>query len=305
MKVKKEQPLDYEGLREISRLIQEAAKQGNSDAGKILKAIVDEGYRIVTAVSKAVTAVFEAFRKWKEENIEQIQEAIVDLVKAGKCFLDEEEKEHTSIYQVFREHDWPVPMHMQYGKAQQIIELTQLSNQPRSTLNKLMIEYFESEGHNTLQLYANGWDRSPVWDATRGKILMDCIHTMSIAKKTYNPSNVVVPTLISQIEGIRNQYLIYQGCQILPFNKFLDQSGNKSDWKSLLRSSTPDNSDEDDIACELLLDILFKEAHTKVRLPSRNDLNRHKILHGESVRYGRRDIAYRFFLILDYLLMLR
>jgi hypothetical protein len=44
------------------------------------------------------------------------------------------------------------------------------------------------------------------------KILMDCLHTLKCLQGSHtNASNVIIPTLISQIDGILSDYLSSKG----------------------------------------------------------------------------------------------
>ena len=56
-----------------------------------------------------------------------------------------------------------------------------------------------------------------------------------------------------------------------------------------------------DLANEIFLNILFQIAYPGKPLKTPFTFNRHKIIHGEYLKYGRIDNTIRAFLILDFL----
>jgi len=56
-----------------------------------------------------------------------------------------------------------------------------------------------------------------------------------------------------------------------------------------------------EIGNDFILNTLFQTAYTKQKLKKPFGLNRHKIMHGEYVNYGRNDHLIRSYLILDFL----
>jgi len=59
----------------------------------------------------------------------------------------------------------------------------------------------------------------------------------------------------------------------------------------------------DELANEVFLNILFQGSQRGEPLKTPFTFNRHKIMHGEYVKYGRIDNTIRAFLILDFLLL--
>ena len=57
----------------------------------------------------------------------------------------------------------------------------------------------------------------------------------------------------------------------------------------------------DDLANDIFLNILFQRSQKGKPLATPFSFNRHKIIHGESIKYGRKDYLIRAFMVLDLL----
>jgi hypothetical protein len=128
----------------------------------------------------------------------------------------------------------------------------------------------------------------------RYKILTDSLDTVKAAsKKGINEANVVLPTLITQIDGALTDYLNSKGLQ------WKSEVGRKSQFKNAKPKvlTTP----LDDLANDIFLNILFQKSLRGKPLVTPFNFNRHKIIHGENVRYGRKDYLVRAFMVLDLL----
>ena len=78
-----------------------------------------------------------------------------------------------------------------------------------------------------------------------------------------------------------------------------DNSGNNLKKKEYFRELTSDNEFLDAMN-DIFLDVLFQ--HTRYGEDySSIHFSRHKILHGENKRYGRKEYVIRCFMILDFL----
>jgi len=71
-------------------------------------------------------------------------------------------------------------------------------------------------------------------------------------------------------------------------------------WKGWFKGLTP-NQKLLDLANDIFLNILFQRAQPGQPLETPFTFSRHKIMHGEYLRYGRIDNTIRAFLILDFL----
>jgi hypothetical protein len=137
---------------------------------------------------------------------------------------------------------------------------------------------------------------------------MDCVVAVKMAsKKGINEANVVLPTLITQIDGALTDYLNSKGLQWdSDYDDWVDtrtgkvrKVGRKTQFKNAKPKvlTTP----LDDLANDIFLNILFQRSQKGKPLATPFNFNRHKIIHGESVRYGRKDYLIRAFMVLDLL----
>jgi len=102
---------------------------------------------------------------------------------------------------------------------------------------------------------------------------------------------LVIPTLIAQIDGIRLEFMNRNGLSFWTKDKY---------WKQWFKGQTP-NPNLLDLANDIFLNILFQRSDPGEPLGIPFTFSRHKIMHGEYLRYGRIDNTIRAFLILDFL----
>ena len=133
------------------------------------------------------------------------------------------------------------------------------------------------------------------------KIFKDSFESIKILNKNkkINYRNIIIPTLINQIEGIKNDYLSTH--RSLPNNRsiFYETNGNEKSVKKVFESIAANQND--DImrwGFKFFIDILFQQDGDKTKIIN---FSRHKISHGKIVLYGRKETLLRTILILDFL----
>ncbi len=142
----------------------------------------------------------------------------------------------------------------------------------------------------------------------RYKILMDCVVFIKIAgKRRINSANAVLPTLITQIDGALSDFLdskhIQWDCDYDDWVDLKTGKIRKVGRKTQYKNSKPKvlSHSLDDLANDIFLNILFQKSQSGKPLNTPFNFNRHKIIHGESVKYGRKDYLIRAFMVLDLL----
>jgi len=167
-------------------------------------------------------------------------------------------------------------------------------------INHLFVEYFTNNNYEELMAMVEGWKDNPLFKP-RIKIFRDCVKILQNSKGKYNPSNVVLPTLIAQIDGILADYVEMKG---ITHNgrKWKDPSGktikNRDEGYKSLSVSQEYISE---LPNYILLEILFQAAWRGQELNIPSTFSRHKIMHGEYITYGRIENTIRAFMILDFL----
>ena len=170
----------------------------------------------------------------------------------------------------------------------------------RKAINRLFVDYFSSDNFKNLENLVDGWETNKIFKP-RMKVFKDCVFAMRNAKDKCNPSNFVIPTLIAQIDGIQREFMEQNGLSFdLKKRRWEDKKGNFVDWKAWFRGQTS-NQELLDLANDIFLNILFQKSDPGEPLTTPFTFSRHKIMHGEYLKYGRIDNTIRAFLILDFL----
>lgn len=175
-------------------------------------------------------------------------------------------------------------------------------------INGLFIDYFAADDWQALSDMVESWGDRPLL-RKRMRILRDCVRTLRAADCTgFNAAHVVLPTLIAQVDGLLTDYLVSKGVK---WDTVFEDAGRgpraKVGRKTQLRKhkNTPLRDALDKAACFLVLDIILQKAKHGEAPGIPFGLNRHKVMHGEKVTYGRKDYVVRAFLALDYLACLQ
>jgi hypothetical protein len=181
------------------------------------------------------------------------------------------------------------------GNAYSIIDHNLRENvRPNKMFAYIFNEYISKNNYEVLDNMLRHW-RTNIYFAKRLKILEDIVSIVRSDKyANVNIVNVVLPALIAQIEGIIRDFIkdrdkvIYRRFDML---------------KERLKGIAEDfNCPEMDVVpLQVIREILLQSSNEGKPLRKSFYFNRHKILHGESCRYGRKEYLVRAFMILDYL----
>lgn len=169
----------------------------------------------------------------------------------------------------------------------------------RGAMNRLFVDYFSEEDFINLEILVHFWKSKDIFKH-RMKIFRDCVSVLKQSDSKTNPSNLIIPTLIAQIDGIQNEFMKMNGITMKKKGGLKDSNGQGIKWKDWYGNLTSDG-ELIDSAKDIFLNILFQEADKGKPLETPYTFSRHKIMHGENYRYGRIDNTIRAFLILDFL----
>jgi hypothetical protein len=135
---------------------------------------------------------------------------------------------------------------------------------------------------------------SPALGLKRHKILSDCMRILPLhGKDRFNAANLVVPTLLGIVDGI--------------IADFAERNLGMANWhvkkgkpavETALRSVC---YAFDEPALALVFDILFATAWGKAPPASKRWFNRHKIVHGNWLEFGRIEYVLRLLLVISFL----
>jgi len=178
----------------------------------------------------------------------------------------------------------------------EIVKLDKNKGRQEKVINGLFIKYFVAKNWHKLEIMVKDWKNKPLFKK-RYKILADCVETVKIlGKKEINEANVVLPTLITQIDGVLTDYLNSKNIQWHG-----DWTDDKNGRKAQFKNTKPKvlTTQLDDLANDIFLNILFQRSQKGKPLKTPFNFNRHKIIHGENVKYGRKTYLIRAFMVLD------
>lgn len=174
-------------------------------------------------------------------------------------------------------------------------------------VNHVFYDYFLENDCENLDLFVDNWSSNPIFEG-RMKIIKDCVEIIKNHPKKVNFSNLVVPVLISQIDGIQMEFMNQRGLKVdkkkvvcdLEGNRKKDKHGQNIRHRQYIRELTA-NDEFLDAMNDVFLDVLFQHTMPGEEHKTSIKFSRHKIMHGEHFTYGRKYNAIRCFMILDFL----
>jgi hypothetical protein len=261
--------------------------------GEFRNAIQKRSQRFTADLQASLEAIFTAVR-------DSIEPALREWSAFWRRFGERYEVAEEEAIQVLRQYKWLVTPSLPLTLVFEAARIGGKAAGRRKEMNGLFVGYFSSNAFANLAELVEGWCQNPIFQP-RMKIFRDCVQTLRHAARGYNPSNVVVPTLIAQIDGIQTEFMRGRGLTFhIHSKKWRGKDGTPIDKDGWLRRYIS-NHKILDAAAELYFDVLFQRALPGEPLQTPFTLSRHKIMHGEQVKYGRIDNAIRLFLALDLL----
>jgi len=275
-------------------------ENSNETFFEIVKRISDTSQQFLSSLVEEVTPMLQAIEKidkWLTKNryiFENIAKKAAEIAKA----YDLSEKEVASILQKYK---WFITPGMPLRFIGMLIEIDKVGKGAYKKINELFVSFFLDNNCKEIEIMVLDWVANNLFKK-RIKIIKDCLFFVkdNINNGKINVTNVALPTLISQIDGIFSDYLVLKGVQISDI-KGMSYERKKNEFDS--RKSRVLTSRLDDLAKEIFRDIFYQQTFRIQDNPF--DFNRHKIMHGENARYGKKVYLVRAFLLLDYLFYLK
>ena len=210
--------------------------------------------------------------------------------------------------EILQKYNWFISINMPISFVYYIIKIGRRKGRQDKALNKLFYNFFSKNNWEFLEFMISNW-KSHTLFRKRYKIAKDCIDFLKSSSKVINHANVLLPTLIVLIDGFLSDYLdskeISYSCHYkdMQRNGRIIKVGRMSQFEKNICGNL--TSEIDIIAKDIFLNILFQSSKKGKPLSIPLNFNRHKILHGENIYYGRKDYLIRAFLIIDFLLSLK
>lgn len=260
----------------------------------------------ISDLSELLLPQIDMWSNWRSNN-QKILDFYYQSLENWNNFLEEYHIRESTAINYLKKYHWFISPSMDISVVNDIILIAESnSNHKSSKINKLFYDYFIKNECENLDDMLDYWSHNIVFKK-RMKIFRDSVNLIKLNEKNINPSNLIVPTLIAQIDGIQNDFMATNNLTV-KFNKIYDADGNKLKdnhgqnihLKQYFRNLT--SQDEFlDAMNDVFLDVLFQDTMPGEEYKTSIHFSRHKILHGENFRYGRKDYMIRCFMILDFL----
>jgi hypothetical protein len=268
-------------ITESLRPVREAQLRIAETFGPVIKQ-----YQLIARNLEVLTHQINNLQKWVEKN-----SVIFDsYTKFWQAFQKRYRIAEQEAIQILSKYKWFITPSLPLDFVFDAVKIGKGRGNQRKAINRLFADYFSSDNFKHLENLVDGWETNKIFKP-RMKVFRDCVFGVRNAKDECNPSNFLLPTLIAQIDGIRIEFMDQNGLSFWTKDEV---------WKGWFRGQTP-NQELLDLANDIFLNILFQKSQPGKPLETPFTFNRHKIMHGEYLRYGRIDNTIRAFLILDFL----
>jgi len=293
-------------IQESMRGLAEVAKQVSDTQRRLFESIkpaIEQYQATAKIIAESLRPQIDFWQKWTEQNKKVFDNFSNYWANFQKTYNIAEQK----AVGVLQKYKWFITPSFPMPFIFEVVKLDKKKGRQDKAVNGLFIKYFEAKNWRNLEGMVNDWKNRPLLKK-RYKILTDCVEVVKItSKKGVNGANVVLPTLITQIDGALTDYLNSKNIQWdCDYDDWIDgKTGKvkKIGRKTQFKKSKPKvlTTQLDDLANDIFLNILFQRSQKGKSLATPFSFNRHKIIHGESIKYGRKDYLIRAFMVLDLL----
>lgn len=291
-------------IQESMRGLAEVAKQVGDTQRRLFESIkpaIEQYQATAKIIAESLRPQIDFWQKWTEQNKKVFDSFSNYWADFQKKYNIAEQK----AVGVLQKYKWFITPSFPMPFIFEVVKLDKEKGRQDKVVNGLFIKYFEAKNWQNLEGMVENWKNKPLLKK-RYKILNDCVEVVKLAsKKGINEANVVLPTLITQIDGVLTDYLNSKNIQWdCDYDDWIDgKTGKvkKIGRKTQFKNSKPKilTTQLDDLANDIFLNILFQRSQKGKPLATPFNFNRHKIIHGESTKYGRKDYLIRAFMVLD------
>jgi len=279
-------------IQESLKGVTEVAKKISDTQFRLVEALkpaLEQTQSLAKIINESLKPQIDFWQKWTEQN-KRIFDSFSNFWTEFQQKYNIAEKKAARI---LRKYKWFITPSMPLPFVFQVVKSGEKQGRQDKEINRLFIKYFEANNWRNLESMVESWKNNPLLKK-RYKILSDCVDTIKLAsKKKINIANVVLPTLITKIDGALSDYMESKN---VVWNGYADRNNQVRASKSKILTDELDNQ-----ATDAFLNILFQGSQRGQPLVTPFNFNRHKIIHGESVKYGRKDYMIRAFMVLDLL----
>lgn len=208
----------------------------------------------------------------------------------------------TRAKNILKDYQWFITPSMPFDFINKIIDLEKDVGNQRERINDLYYNYFSEDNFQNIDKMFSRWVSTGLLRPTRVRIIEHCIDLLKESSLS-NPAYLIVPTLISQIDGIQSKLMVANDLKSLSEKKWKDRNG-KTIYISDFFDMECNGLITLESAKDIFLDVLFESVYPEDAISYPITFNRHKILHGQYINYGTKYNVIRAFLIIDFLMFL-
>lgn len=258
----------------------------------------------VTPLKKMFSETQQQMQKWFNQHRPIFDDFATKWVAIEKQYRVSEKEAAL----VLRKYKWFLCPSMYADSIFQVIKIARKPGRKDREINRWFLAYWSENNWQLLEAMVNGWQTNKLM-AKRMRAIKSCLYLLKGANGLKaNVALAILPTLIAQIDGYLSDYMKEKK---IPFQAAYEDAGKgekaRKGRKSQFSSAVPCALSEEmeQTTRALFLDILLQHSRTGEPLKVQYNFNRHKIMHGESVNYGRLDFVIKAFMLLDYLAFLQ
>jgi len=262
-------------------------------------------------ITSIINPIINSWYEWSKTS-ENLTRILTETITKWNYIEKESRISKIKAQEYLKRYHWFISPNMDYKIVIDIVNISESDSKDKlKQINHTFINYFLEDNCKQLEDLIEKWRENSLFDG-RIKILQDCVNVIKICNgENINFSNLVVPTLIAQIEGIQTEFMKQQGLTVNR-NKICDLEGelkkdeNNQDiqFDDFFRELTS-HDEFFDAMNDIFLNVLFQRTQPGEDYKSSIHFSRHKILHGENKYYGKKVYTIRCFMILDFLSELR
>lgn len=282
----------------------EENKNNNSNLIENLQGLSSSFYEILEPIVKSINSIRNNLIK--TINTPEFE----DLAKKIIFFANNHEKFNEKLSEKFNEanklldtYNWFIPDSISfYDFQEKIFTLLIKENITQNDIDKAFLDFYFGNNFEELEDVVNNLKENIEED--RFLIIKDCFNILkdNFESKNCNCFNIIIPTLLIHIDRYR---LDVEKDYLKSKNRKLKEGEKPS--KVLLEEVKKDNAHyKVSIPIEFLIEKLFRDSKEidKDINNGKNlidDLYRHKIMHGQHLKYGSAKNVLKCFLILEYI----
>lgn len=270
-----------------------------------LKPFTEQYQSIIRNATESFIPRINFLQNWTEQN----KSIFTNFIKKWAEFEKQYKIAEPEAVRILQKYKWFITPSFPLNFIFKVVQIGKKRGRHDREINELFINYFSSDNWQLLEVMVLGWENNSLFK-NRSKILLDCVLLLKQSNgKIINATNAVLPSVIAQIDGILSDYLTSKNIEWqVSYDDYIQKGkvkrvGRKSQFQKNKTDVLTEQLDE--LANDVFLNILFQRSQKGIPLKTPFNFNRHKIMHGESTSYGRKDYLIRAFLVLDFMASLK